>query len=114
VAAFVGALKEYPLRVRVFDTEVREADPADLAAGRVKGGGGTSFDAPIRDLVADRDLAAGVLFTDGEAAVGSESAAALKKSGKPLHVVYLVGKGRGFASPLDALASSSVVVAVGE
>lgn len=89
VAAFVDALKEVPLSMRTFDTEVRKVDIADLARGAIKGGGGTDFDAPVRDLLEDRDLSAGVLFTDGEGELGASFARRLAQSGKKLYVVYL-------------------------
>ncbi|HET6585000.1 MAG TPA: hypothetical protein VFG69_16200, partial [Nannocystaceae bacterium] len=89
VAAFVDALKEVPLRVRTFDTEVRNVDVQDLARGNVKGGGGTDFDAPVRDLLDDRDVSAGVLFTDGEGQLSSALARRLAQSGKKLYIVYL-------------------------
>jgi hypothetical protein len=93
VCSFVDALKDYPLRVRSFDTAVRDVDVAELARGRLFGGGGTDFDAPVNDLVADAELAAGVLFTDGQAEVTSGAGAALGASGKRLYVVYLLGPG---------------------
>jgi len=89
VAAFVDALKEVPLSVHTFDTEVRAVEVADLARGNIKGGGGTDFNAPVRDLLDDRDLSAGVLFTDGEGLLSSELGRRLKQSGKRLYIVYL-------------------------
>lgn len=89
VAAFVDALKEVPLRVRTFDTEVRDVSVEDLARGNIKGGGGTNFDAPIGNLLDDRELSAGVLFTDGEGQLSSALGRRLAQSGKRLYIVYL-------------------------
>ncbi len=93
IASFVDALKDYPLRVRSFDTAVRDVDVVALSAGRISGGGGTDFDAPVNDLVGDKELHAGVLFTDGQAEVTPGAGAALTASGKRLFVVYLLGPG---------------------
>lgn len=108
VAAFVEALKEVPLRLRVFDTEVRDVDPAELARGSIRGGGGTDFDAPLRDLLDDRELSAGVLFTDGEANVSHAIGRRLLQSRKRLYVVYLGPQRRG--SPLDRFATDTITV----
>jgi len=108
VAAFVDALKEVPLRTRVFDTEVRSIDVHDLARGAIKGGGGTDFDAPIRDLLDDRELSAGVLFTDGEADLSVALGRRLLQGRKRLYVVYL-GNQRG-KSPLDRWATDTITV----
>jgi predicted metal-dependent peptidase len=89
VAAFVDALKEVPLRVRTFDTEVRAIEVQDLARGNIKGGGGTDFNAPVRDMLDDRELSAGVLFTDGEGQLSSDLGRRLAQSGKRLYIVYL-------------------------
>lgn len=110
VASFVDALKEYPLRVRVFDTAVRDAEVADLARGRIQGGGGTDFDPPIRDFLDARDMQAAVLFTDGDAPVSDALGRRLRASGKRLYVVYLIDPGARLASPLDRWATSSVTV----
>lgn len=112
VASFVAALKEYPLRVRVFDTAVRDAEVADLARGRIQGGGGTDFDPPVRDFLDARDMEAAVLFTDGDAPVSESVGRRLRSSGKRLYAVYLVDAGTRLASPLDRWATSSVTVYV--
>jgi hypothetical protein len=109
VAGFVEALKEVPLRLRSFDTEVREIDPDDLQAGRIVGGGGTDFDAPVRDLLEARDVAAGVLFTDGEANLDPALGRQLLRARKRLYVVYLVDRELG-QSPLDRFATDSITV----
>lgn len=110
VAAFVDALKEVPLRLRVFDTAVREIAAADLARGAIRGGGGTDFDAPIRDLLDARDVTAGVLFTDGEANLAPELGRRLQRARKRLYVVYL---GTVRNSPLDRWATDTITVPLG-
>jgi predicted metal-dependent peptidase len=79
--------------VRSFDTAVRDVDDAALSRGQLAGGGGTDFDAPVRDLVDDRELAAGVLFTDGQAEVSTGAGAALVGSGTRLYTVYILRPG---------------------
>jgi hypothetical protein len=108
VAAFVDALKEVPLSVRTFDTVVRTIDVQDLARGNIKGGGGTDFDAPIRDMLDDRDISAGVLFTDGEGQLSSGLGRRLAQSGKKLYIVYL-GATRPDAS-LHRFATDTITV----
>lgn len=113
VATFVDALKEFPLRVRSFDTAVHEVDVARLARGQISGSGGTDFDAPVGDLVKDAELAAGLLFTDGQAEVSAGVGAALAASGKRLYVVYLLGPGEGVpASSLAQYAEESMSVTI--
>jgi hypothetical protein len=112
VATFIEALKDFPLRVRSFDTAVRDVDPKDVAAGRLHGGGGTDFDAPVLDLAGDPELAAGVLFTDGEADLTEAAAARLHRSGKRLYVVYLVSGNRTVSCALDNHATESITVSV--
>jgi hypothetical protein len=113
VASFADALKEVPLRLRVFDTSVREVPVEDLARGKITGGGGTDFDAPLRDLLASRDIDAAVLFTDGEADVTGAVAQKLRTSQKRLYVVYFSARGRPVKSALDRLARDTIVVPVG-
>jgi uncharacterized protein with von Willebrand factor type A (vWA) domain len=112
VAGFVAALKEVPLRIRVFDTRVREIDADALAKGNIQGGGGTDFDAPIRDLCDDRELEAAVLFTDGEAEVTGPVAKKLRASKKRLYVVYLLEEKRTAPPPgsLQRVAKDAIVV----
>lgn len=110
VASFADALKEVPLRLRVFDTSVREVPVEDLSKGKIVGGGGTDFDAPMKDLLAARDIDAAVLFTDGEADVTAPVARQLRASQKRLYVVYF---GRRVKSALDRLARDTIVVPVG-
>lgn len=111
VASFVDALKEFPLRMRVFDTAVREAALEDLARGKIVGGGGTDFDAPLTDFLDARDVEAAVLFTDGEASVTEPVARRLKHSRRRLFVVYLVDAGVARApSVLDRLATDVIAV----
>lgn len=112
VSGFVDALKEVPLSVRVFDTQVRRVDIEALAKGDIQGGGGTDFDAPIRDLLDDRSIEAAVLFTDGEANVTPNVARMLRASKKRLYVVYLLDERRTTPppGPLTRLAKDSIVV----
>jgi uncharacterized protein with von Willebrand factor type A (vWA) domain len=106
-------MREYPLRVRVFDTEVREVDVDALAGGQLEGGGGTDFDAPIQDFLDDPELVAGVLFTDGEAYVSPSVGKQLKASRKRLYVVYLLDRvSRKLVSPLDEHVTESIEVHV--
>jgi len=110
VAGFARALAEMPVRLRVFDTAVREVDLALLTEGKLQGGGGTDFDAPLKDLVDDSNVECGVLFTDGEAFVSPGMGRRLLASKKRLYVVYL---GNVRSSPLDRYARSSITVPVG-
>lgn len=111
VAGFVDALKEVPLRLRAFDVEVRPVEIEALARGRVVGGGGTDFDPPILDLLADREVEAGVLFTDGEAEVSPGVGRRLLSSPKRLFVVYF--SDRRPSASLHRYATGSIVVPVG-
>jgi hypothetical protein len=112
VAGFASALKEVPLRIRVFDTEVREVELEAFSKGQIQGGGGTDFDAPIRNMLEDREIEAAVLFTDGEANVTPNVARQLRASKKRLYVVYLLDERRPVppASPLQRLAKDTIVV----
>lgn len=111
VASIVGALKELPVRLRAFDTSVREVAVDDLAHGRVVGGGGTDFDAPLRDLLDARDCEAAVLVTDGEAAVSDAVGRRLVASRKKLYAVYLLDPGAPrFPSPLDRYAHDTLTL----
>ncbi|MDP2345865.1 MAG: hypothetical protein Q8O67_33305 [Deltaproteobacteria bacterium] len=107
VAGFARALAEIPVRLRVFDTAVREVELSSLTEGRISGGGGTDFDAPLKDLIEDGGVECGVLFTDGEAPVSPGMGRRLLTSKKRLFVVYL---GNVRSSPLDRYAKSSIVV----
>ncbi len=89
IAAFIEALKEYPLALRIFDTRVRDMDIAQFTQGSIQGGGGTDFNPPIVDFVETPDMEAGVLFTDGAATVSAETAQKLRQSHKRLYVVYI-------------------------
>jgi len=103
VVSLIEALKEYPLRIRAFDTAVRDVDVAAFVAGAVTGGGGTDFNAPVQDLVDDQDVAAGLLITDGEATLSDEVGMVLRRSRKPMHVLYLRDLPRGRPRPTDTL-----------
>ncbi len=112
VAHFIDALKDFPLKVKSFDTAVHDVDPAIVASGRIVGGGGTDFDAPVGDLAKDPELAAGVLFTDGEAELSAGVAEKLKRSGKRLFVVYLKHGPGELRSSLDRHATAAITVDV--
>lgn len=110
IAGFVSALREVPLHVRSFDTRVHAVDVEAFSTGKIKGGGGTDFDAPIRDLLETADVEAAVLFTDGEATVSADVGRKLRLSRKRLYVVYLGGAGRVPSSPLSRYAKDSIAV----
>jgi len=108
ICSFVEALKEYPLKLRVFDTAVRVIDTDDLARGRLRGGGGTDFDAPVQDFLDDPDLLAGLLFTDGFATLSPSLGRRLQSSRKALYGVYLLSEeDQPCESPLDAFAKDT-------
>jgi hypothetical protein len=113
VAGFVAALKEMPLRIKAFDTEVREIDVDALAKGQIQGGGGTDFDQPLLDMLADKHIEAGVLFTDGDANVSPTVGRRILAGGKRLFAVYLGRRGYSGTSALDRYCKSSIVVPVG-
>ena len=103
VASLVGAIKEYPLRLRGFDHQLHELNVNDFSSGKIEGGGGTDFDVPLTDFTDASEILAGLLITDGDANVSREVGAHLRRSGKPLHVIYL-REPRGAESPaFDAL-----------
>ncbi len=102
-----------PLYIRAFDTEVRAIDVEALAKGQIAGGGGTDFDQPLLDMLGNKEIEAGVLFTDGDANVSSAIGRRLLAGGKRLFVVYLAAGGRAFTSSLDRYAKSTIVVPVG-
>ena len=109
VAGFVEALREVPLRIRSFDTQVRQIPAEDLQRGVLVGGGGTDFDAPVADLVDDPEIEAGVLFTDGEAELSASLGRRLIRSRKRLYVVYLVRTDPPKGS-LDQYVTDAIVV----
>ena len=90
VAAIARELGEYPLKIRSFDSRLREVDLSALQAGQILGGGGTDFELPIQDFLDDRDLLAALLVTDGEGTVGRAVAHALRHERRELSVVYLL------------------------
>ena len=92
---------------------MHDVDVAALARGQLQAGGGTDFDAPVRDLVEDKELAAGVLFTDGQAEVSTGAGAALLGSGKRLYTVYILNPGENPpASSLAQYCTESISVTV--
>jgi len=103
VTSLVNALKGYPLRVRAFDTAVRDVDLAAFVDGTIVSGLGTDFDAPIADLADDREVTTGLLITDGEAQVSSHVARTLARNGKQLYVIYLRERSRGHTPHPDPL-----------
>ncbi|MEM6992655.1 MAG: hypothetical protein AAF721_19230 [Myxococcota bacterium] len=110
IAGFVDSLREMPIHLRAFDTRVYEIDQEAFAAGRIRGGGGTDFDAPIRDLLDTRDVEAAVLFTDGQADVSSNIGNQLKRSAKRLHAVYLCRDGKVPRGALNRYTDSDIAV----
>jgi hypothetical protein len=104
VVSVVEAIKAYPLRLHAFDDTVRALDLDAFAAGRITGGGGTDFDAAVRHLLADRDVAAGLLVTDGEGMLSRATVHALRASSKRLYVIYLRSAARSAPRAPDALA----------
>jgi hypothetical protein len=91
ISAFVNAIKEYPIRLRAFDTTVRDIGLSDLEKGMIRGGGGTSFDCVFLDIIKDQEIYAGVVFTDGQGSLADDIGKAFLKSGKELFAVYISG-----------------------
>jgi len=111
VVSLVDALKEYPLRIRAFTTTVFDVELDAFTTGTITGGGGTDFDAPVRDLVRDRDVVAGLLITDGEARLSADVGRSLARHGKRLFVIYLRERRRhrqASADPLAAYATATI------
>lgn len=112
VSAYAAALRDFPLRFKAFDTTVRDVDLDVFAHGTIVGGGGTDFDGPIRDLIEDPEIVAGVLLTDGDGQLSADIMTRFKKSRKKLYVAYVVGRsGRMGSSPLDRCATETVAIA---
>jgi hypothetical protein len=113
VSAFAAALRDFPLRFKVFDTTVRSVEVEEFARGRIVGGGGTDFNEPIIDFIEDRELMAGVLLTDGEGDLDAATISLLRESRKRLFVVFLGRRGSQCASsPLAHCASDTTVILV--
>lgn len=93
VVSIVRSLVAYVVSFFVFDSTVREVDVDALSAGSIIGGGGTSFDAVLEHFVAHPQLAGAMLITDGEAGVSDHVGDVLRRSGRPLFVIYLRSKG---------------------
>lgn len=111
VASIVDALKEFPIRLRAFDTSVREVELEAFTRGSITGGGGTDFDAPIRDFLDAREAEAAVLITDGEAPVSEAVGRRLTTSRKKLYAVYLLdANAPPMASALDRYATDTITV----
>lgn len=111
VASIVDALKEFPVRLRAFDTSVREVALEDFSRGKIVGGGGTDFDAPLNDFLDAKDCEAAVLITDGEATVTEPVGRRLVGSRKKLYAVYLLDANHPrVPSPLDRYAHDTLVV----
>ena len=115
LAHIITTFKEFPLKMKAFDTRVFEVDIEEVLAGRIIGGGGTDFDKPILDFVEDNEIEAGVLFTDGEAVVSNKVCKKLKASSKRLYVVYFVASGSNqFSSNLDKYSYENIYIDVSE
>jgi len=113
IAHLIKAFKEYPLRLKTFDTEVYTIDVKDVLKGKITGGGLTNFDKPILDFIDDPELEAGVLFTDGDATVSDNVGRKLRESSKRLYAVYfLSGISNGFTSILDRYATGKTYINV--
>jgi hypothetical protein len=113
ISHFVSAVKEYPLRLKVFDDTVRDAVIEDMTAGKITGGGWTDFNPPVLDFVEDAEIEAGILFTDGEADLSPEVGEKLTQSRKRLFVVYFVASARdALNSALNNYATDSMSVLV--
>lgn len=110
---FLKAVFNVPLGIRIFDTSVREIPVEDYISGRFRVGGGTSFDRVVENLVADADVGAGVIFTDGQGSVEPVLQQQFRRSGKQLDVVYFVEPGTTMVqSPLDSLTTRKLVMPV--
>ena len=115
VAHIIKTFKEFPLRMKAFDTSVYEVNIDEVLAGKILGGGYTDFDKPILDFIDDSELEAGVLFTDGGAEVSMSVGEKLKKSSKRLYVVYFIsGDRKQFSSDLDKYSFDKTYINVSE
>jgi hypothetical protein len=110
VAAIARELGELPLKVRAFDTAVREVDIDRLSDGHVQGGGGTDFDAPVSDFLQDEELFGALVITDGYGEVRSDVAARHRRDRRPLSVIFLLDdRERLRAGSLGDLAAEHMV-----
>jgi hypothetical protein len=111
VCSIADALSDYPLRLKVFDDSLRAAEVEDLAAGRIRGGGGTNFDLPLHDLACDPEVMAGLLCTDGEGDVSPATAGELQRSRKRLYLALFGGQEQASAgAALRRHAAETIVV----
>lgn len=89
VAYCAETLKEYPLRTYTFDTSVREVPIEDLANGKIKGGGGTDFNALVQHILKQDEILASVVFTDDCGHLSSDLETQLRNSRHRLFLVNL-------------------------
>jgi hypothetical protein len=108
VATIVDQLHEYALRIKVFDDRVRDAELEELRRGRIRGGGGTSFDAVLRDLADTKEIVAGIMVTDGEGEASSDAIHAFRVSAKRLYVVVLGDPSKGIPPSLESSVTECV------
>lgn len=88
INSFLKAVFDVPLKVKLFDTAVREISAEKFLAGKFKAGGGTDFNRVLQDFAEDDEVGSAIVFTDGEADVSKESGDLFDASGKRLFAVY--------------------------
>ena len=72
-----------------FDVDVYPSSRDDIANGRILGGGGTDFSAPVNHFaLAGTELSSAIIFTDGEAELTQTALDNLRISGKELYTVF--------------------------
>lgn len=110
---FVKAVFDIPLKVRIFDTSIRDISVEEYTRGEFSVGGGTDFDIVLEDLMQDDSIGAGLMFTDGEATVDPNLIRAFQRSGKKLHIVYFTSNNSLPDSMLNSVCSQTLVMPVG-
>ncbi|MBE0667037.1 MAG: hypothetical protein IH593_05110, partial [Bacteroidales bacterium] len=113
VAGFVDTLRDYPIRIYSFDTRVRAVDPDIFSKGHITGGGGTDFNCVISDFIANDELAAALVFTDGYGELSEMTGKKLRMSRKNMYAVFLEeGDNNNTTSILKKFARDSLVIRV--
>ncbi|MFZ4617723.1 MAG: hypothetical protein ACOYM2_16195 [Rectinemataceae bacterium] len=113
LSSFVRVFKAFPLKLYGFATAVIPLDVSQIIGGNMPGGNCTDFNAPMLDFIADKELAGGILFTDGLAGIDPATAESFRESGKVLFVVYFHRPGKEVHSKqLDALANRTAMFEV--
>jgi predicted metal-dependent peptidase len=111
VLACAKAMREIPLRLRIFDTEVRSAEWEQLARGKVEGGGGTNFTPVVQDLLDHPELLGGIIVTDGQGGLDQGVARSLSRTHQELHVLYVLGTDESVPEgSINSLAKHKLVV----